>query len=145
MLQEAIRKGLCVSFCYGRYDIDKQLHIKTHHDGTPREYIVSPYRTVMSSGHCMLLGNTRPYDGITVYRLDRIRGMKLLENEPARPLSQVSDQLADMAAYLSQRPYMYSDDPVNVRFVIERKYIGDVLDWFGTCVKFKEQADKEHV
>lgn len=145
MLQEAIRKGLCVSFCYGRYDIDKQLHIKTHHDGTPREYIVSPYRTVMSSGHCMLLGNTRPYDGITVYRLDRIRGMKLLENEPARPLNQVSDQLADMAAYLSQRPYMYSDDPVNVRFVIERKYIGDVLDWFGTGVKFKEQADKEHV
>lgn len=85
ILQDAIPKGCCVSFCYGVYDVDKKLHLKSHHDGRPREYIVSPYRVVMSSGHFLLLCNTTPYEGITHYRLDRIRHMKLLESVPARP------------------------------------------------------------
>lgn len=46
-----------------------------------------------------------------------------------------------MAAYLSQRPYMYADEPVTVRFLMDRKHVGDVLDWFGTEVRFTELED----
>ena len=143
VLQDAIRSGRRVSFHYCHYDIDKKLHPRTDHDGQPRLYIVSPYRIVTVSGHCMLLAHTDSREGITHYRIDRMQDARLLENEPAQPLSSVTTRLDNVAAYLNQRPYMFSDDPVNVRFLIPRRYVGDVLDWFGMEARFTELADPD--
>ena len=144
VLQEAIRKRCCVSFHYGHHDIDKELHLRTDRDGEVKDYVVSPYRTLISCGHYLLLCNTMPHPGPTHYRIDRIRGIRLLPDRRAVSAEEAGVAVADIAGYLSQRPYMYSDRAIRIHLRVARSKVDDVLDWFGTDVKFRH-ADEDTV
>lgn len=146
LLDEAISQKRKVSFKYLEYGTDKQLHVKTRPDGTPREYIISPYQMAAKEGKYYLICNYDKYDDISNYRLDRIADLRLLE-EPVKPfetLRWAEGRPLDLAEYMKKHPYMYASENVRAKFRCARVMISDILDMFGTDIRF-EQEDEEGV
>ena len=84
MLDEAISKGRKVRFHYTEYGLDKKLHLRARPDGSPREYVISPYQMAAQEGKYYLICNYDKYDDISNYRVDRIKDLEILD-EPAKP------------------------------------------------------------
>ncbi len=87
--------------------------------------------------------DTNKYDDISNYRLDRITDLKILD-EPAKPfekLSWANGRSLDLAAYMQEHPYMYASENIRVTFRIVRPMISDVLDMFGSDVRFLDEDE----
>ncbi len=143
LLDEAINQGRKVSFKYLEFDTDKRQHIKKRPDGTERVYIISPYQMAAKEGKYYLICNYDKYDDISNYRLDRITGLKILD-EPAKPFEKLkwaNGQTLNLAEYMKEHPYMYSSRNVRVKFRITLPMISDIIDMFGTDVSFSDKDD----
>lgn len=142
MLDEAISHRQKVSFHYLEYGTDKKLHKKTRPDDTVREYVISPYQMAAKEGKYYLICNYDKYDDISNYRIDRIADIQILD-EPAKPfhkLKWAQGRGLDLAAYMKEHPYMYSSENVRVKFRINRAMISDVIDLFGSDVRFSGEG-----
>jgi predicted DNA-binding transcriptional regulator YafY len=143
VLDEAISKGQQVSFAYLEYGADKKLHRRKEPDGTIREYIISPYQMAAKEGKYYLICNYDKYNDISNYRIDRIADVKLLET-PAKPfetLDGANNRKLDLEKYMREHIYMFSSGNVRVKFRIVKIMTSDVIDMFGTDVKFSNETD----
>ncbi len=143
LLDEAISKKRKITFHYLEYGTDKRLHPRTRPDGTVREYIISPYQMAVREGKYYLICNYDKYDNISNYRLDRIADITILD-EPVRPFASLNGaggQALDLAAYMKEHPYMYASDNVQVKLRVRRALISDVIDLFGSDVRFSDEDD----
>lgn len=146
LLDEAISRKHKISFHYLEYGTDKKLHHRLRPDGTVREYIINPYQLAAKEGKYYLICNYDKYNDISNYRVDRIADIKLLD-EPIKPFEQLkwaNGTTLDLAAYMKEHPYMYSADNVRVKFRVCRAMVSDVIDLFGTDVRFSDE-DESHV
>lgn len=146
LLDEAISRKRKISFHYLEYGTDKKLHHKLRPDGTVREYIINPYQLAAKEGKYYLICNYDKYDDISNYRVDRIADIKLLD-EPVKPFERLkwaNGTTLDLAAYMKEHPYMYSADNVRVKFRVCRAMVSNVIDLFGTDVRFSDE-DEGHV
>lgn len=138
-LCEAIRKNCMVSFQYGSFVLDQDnqpvLQPRMRENGTIREYLVSPYEIVVSHGRYYLICCKEPYREISHYRIDRIKEMKLMEDFESLPLSETNG--SEYPKQLAEQLYMYSGATEEITFLADTKILGDILDWFGTDVRFK--------
>ena len=143
LLDEAITRGRKISFQYLEYGTDKKQHRKVRADGTVREYIINPYQMAAKEGKYYLICNYDKYDDISNYRLDRIVDIKILD-EPVKPfetLKWANGRTLDLATYMKEHPYMYSADNVRVKFHVCRAMISDVIDLFGSDVRFFDEDE----
>lgn len=143
LLDEAISRRRKVSFHYMEYGTDKRLHPKTRSDGSVREYVISPYQMAAREGKYYLICNYDKYDDISNYRVDRITDIKILD-EPVKPFGKLkwaSGRTLDLAEYMKEHPYMYSSGNVRVKFRIVRAMISDVIDLFGSDVRFSYEDE----
>ncbi|MCR4707975.1 MAG: WYL domain-containing protein [Clostridiales bacterium] len=142
-LHEAIGKRKKVCFRYCQYDVDKKLHPKLRKDGSIRLLTVSPYRVVQSAGRYYLIGNTDGHDGITHYRLDRIRELRITKSV-IRGLRDVEGgtSLYNMPRYLTEHPHMFSGPVITAKLQASRRMAGDILDWFGMETQFQNVTDE---
>ncbi len=144
LLDEAISRHRKVSFHYLEYGTDKRMHPKTRPDGTVREYVISPYQMAAREGKYYLICNYDKYDDISNYRVDRIADIQILD-EPAKPfdaLKWASGRTLDLAEYMKEHPYMYSSETVRVKFRVVRAMISDVIDLFGSDVRFSDEDEE---
>lgn len=144
LLDEAISRRRKVSFHYLEYGTDKQMHRKTRPDGSVREYVISPYQMAAREGKYYLICNYDTYDDISNYRVDRIADIKILD-EPAKPFGKLkwaNSRMLDLAEYMKEHPYMYSSGTVRVKFRIVRAMISDVIDVFGSGVRFSDEDEE---
>jgi len=145
MLDEAIDKKKQVSFHYCKYGTDKKLHPRLRSDGTVREYVINPYQMAAKDGKYYLICNYEGKDKITNYRVDRISDIKLLDT-PAVPFEKVrggpGDEL-DLVKYMTEHLYMFSSENDRVDFRVKSAMISDVIDMFGTGVKFYDETEEE--
>lgn len=143
MIDEAISHNRKISFHYLEYGTDKKLHKKRRPDGTVREYIINPYQMAAKEGKYYLICNYDKYDDISNYRLDRIADIKILD-EPAKPFKKLkwaNGRTLDLATYMKEHPYMYSSESVRVSLRINRPMISDVIDMFGSDVRFYDEDE----
>ena len=142
VLQSAIASGTQVSFKYGNYDVDKELHPRTDEEGKAKLYKINPYRLATVNGRCYLICNVDKYDTLCHFRVDRIIDVKKLR-APAKPLERIADATDTLSTeqYISEHPYMYTGKPVKTRIEVDRAYINDVLDWFGMGVAFDKVTE----
>lgn len=143
LLDEAISLSRKVSFHYLEYGTDKKLHKKMRPDGTVREYIISPYQMAAKEGKYYLICNYDKYDDISNYRIDRIADIKIL-NEKAKPFEKLkwsNGRTLDLVEYMRAHPYMYSSENVHVKFRISRAMISDIIDMFGSDVRFSDEDE----
>ncbi len=143
ILHEAIRKQKQVSFAYCEYGTDKKLHKRKCNDGSVREYIINPYQLAAKEGKYYLICNYDKYNDISNYRLDRIADIKLLDT-PAKPFEKLDGadkRRLNLEKYMDEHIYMYSNETIRAKFRIVKLMISDIIDMFGSDVKFSEETD----
>ena len=142
MLDEAIEKGKQVEIVYGYYGTDLQLHKTMNDDGTDKKQKLNPYQLVANEGRYYLICNNDKYENVANYRIDRIMDIKILETN-VKPKSEVRglENGLNLEGYVYQNLNMFTSPPVDVEFVIDRKYVSLIIDFFGKHVKFSEQKD----
>ncbi len=145
LLQEAIGKNRKVSFKYVRYGTDKKARIRREEDGTERIYIISPYQMVAKDGKYYLICNYDKYDDISNYRIDRIRDVKILDEQakPFETLKWSNGRALNLEEYLKEHVYMFSSDNVLAKFRIPKRMIEDILDMFGTDIRLYDETESE--
>ena len=144
ILDEAISSGKQVTFKYCSYGTDKKLQPRLNADGKEREYIINPYQMVATNGRYYLVCNYDKYDNSANYRIDRIKGIRLLDT-PIKPIEKVKglENGLDLPKHMAEHIYMFSGESVNVKFRAKKYIISEIIDWFGTDVEFYEENDNE--
>ena len=137
ILDEAISGGKQVSFRYNEFGTDKKLHPRRDETGNVREYIINPYQIVATNGRYYLICNYDKYDDVSNYRVDRITDIELLDN-PAKPMRKVTglEHGLNLPKHMAEHIYMFAGDSASVIFRAKRYIVGEVIDWFGSDVKF---------
>ena len=143
-LDEAISRGRKVVFHYTSYGLDKQRYPRTEADGSPKEYVVSPYQMAAANGRYYLICCTDPHDNVSHYRLDRIADIRLLD-EPARPAKTVEGLThgVDLPKHMAEHLYMFAGKSETVTFRMKKYLVNDVIDWFGTDVTFSDENEDD--
>ncbi len=128
-LNRAIRNGKKVSLLYRRRIITEKSAVEYEE----KTHILSPYGMIWKDDHYYLVGNNVKYDNIMVLRVDRIRGLEVLETEPIRPFSEVSPYKTyfDTADYAKTHFNMFTGTTERVELICRNVLIEAVLDRFG--------------
>lgn len=144
VLDEAISTGKKVTFRYTSYGTDKKRHARLDENGAPKEYVVSPYQMAAANGRYYLICCTDPHDNVAHYRLDRIADIRLLD-EQARPVRSVQglEHGIDLPKHMAEHIYMFDGPSKPVTFRLKKYLINDVIDWFGTEVRFCDESEDE--
>ena len=142
VLDEAIAEQKQVEIVYGRYGTDLQLHASLNADGTEKKQLLNPYQLVASDGRYYLICNKDNYDNVANYRVDRIMKIDKLET-PAKPGNQVQglEDGLKLQDYVYQHVNMFSGKPEKVEFIIQKKDVGLIVDFFGKHVSFFDRGD----
>lgn len=137
-LDEAIESHRQVSFTYGDWGTDRQLHPRRD-----RRYVVNPYQMVSVYGRYYLIANYEGYDNITHYRVDKIIGIRL-EEEQARAIETLPscEKGFDLQDYINRSIHMMGGDMVRAHLVIQPELVGDVVDWFGNDMMMTRRRDE---
>ena len=140
LLDEAIAEGKQVRITYGYYGMDMKLHENMNEDGSRKWQILNPYQMVASEGRYYLICNKDNYPNVANYRIDRIVSIEVLE-KPAKPKNQVEglEDGLNMEDYVYQNLNMFTGKPEKVEFVVPRRAVSVVIDFFGRHVKFHEE------
>ena len=144
MLDEAISHRKQVLFHYTSVGLDKKQHPRLNDDGNVKVYTVSPYQIAAANGRYYLICNTDPHDNVSHYRLDRIEGIRLLDT-PARAQKTVQglEHGLNLPKHMAEHLYMFSGESEPVTFRMKKHILNDVIDWFGTDVRFSDESDDE--
>ncbi len=138
-LDEAIMAQKQVEFEYCSYDIDKKLKPRRRENGGVRKYLVNPYQLATKHGRYYLICNYDKYDGLSHYRIDRIRNIRLCET-PVKPCP-IADG-ATLAKHMREHIYMFTGESIQVRFRAKRSIINDIIDYFGLDVRFSDATQE---
>ena len=78
------------------------------------------------------MGCNEKWHDVGYYRMDRITEMALTDR-PATPLRSLSgyEKGIDYKKLATALPYMFSDEPVRIEFLVDERAVDDVIDWFG--------------
>lgn len=141
LLDEAICKGRKVAFEYLSYGTGKRLHPRLRADGST-DYVVSPYQMAAKGGKYYLICNFDKYDDISNYRMDRIRNLRILDEQakPFERLQGADSNRLDLADYMKKHVYMFSSGNCRAVFRVTRAMIGNVIDLFGHNVIFSDET-----
>ena len=142
VLDEAIAEKKQVEIVYGRYGTDMKLHASLNEDGTEKKQLLNPYQLVASDGRYYLICNKDNKDSVAHYRIDRIMKIRKLEStaKPGNQVSGLEDGLK-LQDYVYQHVNMFSGKPEKVEFIIQKKDVGLVIDFFGKHVSFFDKGD----
>lgn len=146
VLNEAIRMKKQVAFNYREYDTNKEIRLKTDKNGETIVYKRTPYQMVATNGRYYLICSSDKHKDLANYRVDRISNIELLENEKAKPLSEVKggEHGLNLPKHMAEHIYMYSGEGVRVKFLAHRSTMDDLVDWFGLDFDIREK-DSENV
>lgn len=143
VLDEAIDKNKQIMFHYNFYMLDKKKHNYKDAIGAPREYIVSPYYIVSANNRYYLICNHKNSDELYHYRLDRISDICILDKERRKPITEIPGLRngLNLSRYMSEHLYMFSGETAPVTFQADKKYVDDIIDWFGKEVHFSDETE----
>ena len=137
IISDAIAAGKQIVFTYNDYGSDLKLH--------PRrieEYVVNPYRIVLSFGRFFLVGNYDSRDNITYYRIDRMSAVEMID-ENLKPYSSLSDAKngIEIPRNMTEQVYMLGGERVDAKIAIDSRIISDVVDCFGDEFEVLEEDE----
>lgn len=143
ILDEAITNGKQIRITYNQYGTDLELHPTLNEDGSVKRQTLNPYQMVASEGRYYLICNNDHYSTVSNYRIDRITEIELLET-PVKPKNQVEglENGLNLQDYVYQNLNMFSDEAKDTEFIINKKYVSLIIDFFGKHVAFHERDDE---
>ena len=139
MIYDAIEQNRQIQFWYNKHNINKEL---VHTEGMHK---VSPYEIIMQNQNCYLLCNDPKYaNEISVYRIDKITGMKIAKRDsiiPPNAIPGAKDMLDITKA--CQHPYMHLKKPEPIVIEINVKRLDDIIDYFGMDIKIRSISSQK--
>lgn len=132
LLDEAITQRKQIEFDYYTYDLDLQLKPRRN-----KKYIANPYALYWSNGNYYLLSNMDSHEGVTHFRLDRMRNLNVTGN-PSKPAPKDFNEYE----YASQALFMFGGDTQAFTIKCDRKILNDVIDRFGEKI-FIQESDAD--
>lgn len=144
ILDEAIEKKVQVKFLYADFGTDKKLHPRKNSKGAESQYTVNPYQMVVANGKYYLIGNCEKYNDVSHFRIDRIKKISLTENplKPQKKVKGLEDGL-DLPKHMAEHIYMFSGKSELVTMKTSIKMAGELVDWFGDGVTFREENKED--
>lgn len=138
LLDSAIEKNRKVELTLCAFDVNGNLE----NWGTK---VVDPYYLVTDKCKYYLICYAGRNGDLENRRLDRISNVKILEEYrmPMRKLEKYSNGF-DLADYMKEHIYMFSGDSKAITICVQRKNIGDFIDWYGRKFRIMEE-DEESV
>lgn len=140
-LDRAVEREWCVDFEYCEYDHEGNLTPRQYDDGAVKHYAFDPYRTMYKHGKYYILGHVRGDSELTVFTVDRIRNLQVLENVKVeiplsrwqedgtlRPASDMTDEAREQMDMLKRRhkqgiPSNRGGTLDPIRYMRERPYM----------------------
>jgi len=121
LLADAISKGRKVEFDYYIYDINLQQKSKRD-----EKYSASPYAIYWSNNRYYLISSLGKHDGITHFRLDRIRNL-CITDDPVKPAPKGFNPYE----YATKALFMFGGDVEHYTIRCDHRILQDVIDRFG--------------
>lgn len=143
-INEAIAKKKKVQIRYNKYGIDHKLHNSSHPRVTPYQTILHNQRYYLMAYNDFVYMDRKPK--MMFYRLDRITEIKILDDN-AIPIREVPgyENGIDYTRISKEMPYLYTDEPKDIKLKINSKIVDQTIDWFGTNTEFEEiPGDDKH-
>ncbi len=137
LIQEALAKGVQISFDYMGWDKHKRLVKKSE-----RRYSMNPWALIWADDRYYLYGyDVKEKDGVLSernYRVDKLANIQLSEN-----LREGKSQFRSFNAntYVSRRMGMFSGKELAVTVRIPETLVGAFIDQFGKRITISEEAD----
>lgn len=127
VIHNAIHGNRQIRFQYSDYTVDKD--IKFRRGG--EYYIASPYALHWSEGNYYLISYYERYEGISNFRVDRMRNVDILDKK--RKMTEEFKDF-DVVDYANKIFRMYSGDLETVKLQFDSSLINVVIDRFGKDV-----------
>ena len=127
-LEEAILSQKKVIFLY--FDLDEQAQRVYRRGG--HHYVVEPVALVFNEDNYYLTCYSSRHDSTSNYRVDRMDGVKIIEEPCCEKAIALRDQVAD---YTEQAFKMFSGQVSDIVLEFDRSLIGAVYDKFGEKVQ----------
>ncbi|MBQ2877041.1 MAG: WYL domain-containing protein [Clostridia bacterium] len=130
----AIRKKKQIIFYYFDYDCaHNKIYRRDHH-----HYKANPCATIFSEGHYYLLSYDTRYDKMSHYRIDRMEGVRILEDDIELPKDKAA---MNVGRHKRQLFGMFSGATEKVTLELHESLIDVVFDVFGDEVRPKRRED----
>ena len=138
VLGEAIENKRKVQFKYLDYDINKDLVARTDKDGNDKIYVLTPLKMVVNCGRYYLFGILDISDELYIYRIDKIKMAKVLNEQgrDAKTIKSLKDDM-DLGKHVAEHIFMTIGPSETIIFEFEKEWISLVIDWFGKDIELK--------
>ncbi len=136
IVDEAILESKMIEYDYNKYGKDKELYKSSFQR-------VSPYQLILHNQRYYLMGYSGYWQQMVYHRLDHITNIRI-SDRPSVKINELSgyENGINYKNITSSMPYMFSDPPQRVTFLMDSKAIDHAIDWFGRDIKI-EQAEDE--
>ena len=111
-----------------------------------KRYEVSPYAMVWVQDRYYLISNMKGKEGLTHFRLDRIRDVRI-ESDPVRPVCEVSEyeDKFDAADYASKCLNMFGGEVKKIRLRCHMDLLNELFDRFGEDIPVKKDGEEHFI
>lgn len=142
MINYGIAAGKTISFLYYKRSIMRRDVVQRR----GKRYYVSPYAMVWVQDRYYLISNMNDKEGLTHFRLDRIRDVRL-EEAPVRPVSEVSDyeDKFDAVDYAGKCLNMFGGEIERITIRCRMELLNEVFDRFGEEVPVRKDGDEHFI
>ncbi|MGN1135593.1 MAG: helix-turn-helix transcriptional regulator [Oscillospiraceae bacterium] len=130
LLDEAIHNVKQVSFSYLQYGTDKKLHLRRK-----EPYVVNPYGMVFMNEHYYLVCNLSGKPCTSLYRIDRIKDISVLDLE--------WDKQPESDSEVENAVYAFSGKAEYIKMRCDKVILNDAIDQFGMSAKIRDLNENE--
>ena len=128
-LDEAIADRKQISFTYLQYGLDKKLHPRR-----AEPYKVNPYSLVYMNEHYYLVCNLVGYPNISLYRIDFISDIAVLDAECEQKTEHLNNS--------EEAVFAFTGKPERISMICDKIILKDVIDKFGKDIMLYENDEK---
>ena len=146
LIQSAIDEKVKIQFIMNVYNAERELvPSKIDDSGKTIWSKVTPYHILIYNDKYYMIANCKPYSNVSVWRIDLMSDVKLLEEEgrPKREIKGMSDTWNGQE-YMEKHLHMSYDAPTNVRLKVSNEYYTMMVDWFGNNFVKRREFDEKY-
>jgi predicted DNA-binding transcriptional regulator YafY len=130
LLDEAIENKKQISFTYLTYNNKMELVARRE-----QPYVVNPYNMIYTNEHYYLVCNLTEHSETSLYRIDRIKDIQILDSAVYLVNSNPSEAANNAI-------YAFTGKPETVIFAFDKSQLNNVIDRFGTEIFLSEQDNR---
>lgn len=142
MINYGIASKKKISFLYYKRSIMRRDVVQRR----GKRYVVSPYAMVWVQDRYYLISNMNGKEGLTHFRLDRIRDVRI-EEAAARPVNEVSEYTGkfDAVDYASKCLNMFGGEIKKIRLRCKMELLNELFDRFGEDIPVKKDGESHFI